>query len=108
MTQRITEADLESKIHRLNEIVFNRKVPPEHFAVGKFHLYHAYGKVQLHQCKSTGGQIDDVFRCGFFTKRELYEKMDDFISGIILTNVSFTKKLGALISGILFEKHKGE
>ena len=90
MTQRITEADLAIKLHRLNEIVFNKEVPPEHFAVGKFHLYHAHGKVQLHQCKSTGGQIDDVFRCGFLTKRELYEKMDAFISGI------------------LFEKHKGE
>ena len=90
MKQRITEADLASKVHRLNEIVFNKEVPPEHFAVGKFHLDHAYGKVQLHQCKSTGGQIDDVLRCGFLTKRELYEKMDAFISGII------------------FEKHKGE
>ena len=87
MSQCITEADLASKVHRLNEIVFNKEVPPEHFAVGKFHLYHAYGKVQLHQCKSTGGQIDDVFRCGFFTKRELYEKMDAFISGIILRNI---------------------
>ena len=94
MTQRITEADLASKVHRLNEIVFNKKVPPEHFAVGKFHLYHAYGKVQLHQCKSTGGQIDDVFRCGFFTKRELYEKMDAFISGIILTKRELYEKIG--------------
>ena len=87
---RITEADLASKVHRLNEIVFNKKVPPEHFAVGKFHLYHAHGKVQLHQCKLTGGQADDVLRCGLLTKRELYEKMDAFISGI------------------LFEKQKGE
>ena len=94
MSQRITEADLASKIHRLNEIVFDKKVPPEHFAVGKFHLYHAYGKVQLHQCKSTGGQIDDVFRCGFFTKRELYEKMDAFISGIILTKRKLYEKIG--------------
>ena len=94
MTQRITEADLAIKIRRLNEIVFDRKVPPEHFAVGKFHLYHAYGKVQLHQCKSTGGQIDDVFRCGFFTKRELYEKMDDFISGIIFNKRELYEKIG--------------
>ena len=94
MTQRITEADLAIKIRRLNEIVFDRKVPPEHFAVGKFHLYHAYGKVQLHQCKSTGGQIDDVFRCGFFTKRELYEKMDAFISGIILAKRELYEKIG--------------
>ena len=94
MSQRITEADLASKVHRLNEIVFNKKVPPEHFAVGKFHLYHAYGKVQLHQCKSTGGQIDDVFRCGFFTKRELYEKMDAFISGIILAKRELYEKIG--------------
>ena len=90
MTQRITEADLAIKLHRLNEIVFDRKVPPEHFAIGKFHLYSAYGKWQLHQCRSTGGQVDDVLRCGLLTKRELYEKMDAFISGI------------------LFEKHKGE
>ncbi len=88
--QRITEADLASKVHRLNEIVFNKKVPPEHFAIGKFHLYSDYGKWQLRQCKLTGGQADDVLRCGFLTKRELYEKMDAFISGII------------------FEKHKGE
>lgn len=90
MSQRITEADLAIKLRRLNEIVFDRKVPPEHFAVGKFHLYSAYGKWQLHQCKSTGGQVDDVLRCGLLTKRELYEKMDAFISGI------------------LSEKHKGE
>ena len=94
MSQRITEADLASKVHRLNEIVFNKKVPPEHFAVGKFHIYHAYGKVQLHQCKSTGGQIDDVFRCGFFTKRELYEKMDAFISGVILAKRELYEKIG--------------
>ncbi len=36
MTQRIREADLAAKLHRLNEIVFDRKVPPEHFAIGKF------------------------------------------------------------------------
>ena len=90
MTQRITEADLASKVHRLNEVVFDRKVPPEHFARGKFHLYSAYSKWKLHQCKSTGGQVDDVLRCGLLTKRELYEKMDAFISGI------------------LFEKQKGE
>ena len=90
MTQRITEADLAIKLHRLNEIVFDKKVPPEHFAIGKFHLYSDYGKWQLRQCKLTGGQADDVLRCGFLTKRELYEKMDAFISGI------------------LFEKHKGE
>ena len=94
MTQRITEADLESKIHRLNEIVFDKKVPPEHFAVGKFHLYHAYGKVQLHQCKSIGGQVDDVLRYGLLTKRELYEKMDAFISGIILTKRELYEKIG--------------
>ena len=94
MTQRITEADLAIKLHRLNEIVFDREVPPEHFAIGKFHLFHAYGKVQLHQCKSTGGQIDDVFRCGLLTKRELYEKMDAFISGIILAKRELYEKIG--------------
>ena len=94
MSQRIREADLAIKLHRLNEIVFNKEVPPEHFAVGKFHLYHAHGKVQLHQCKSTGGQVDDVFRCGLLTKRELYEKMDAFISGIILTKRELYEKIG--------------
>ena len=94
MSQRIREADLAIKLHRLNEIVFNKEVPPEHFAVGKFHLYHAHGKVQLHQCKSTGGQVDDVLRCGFLTKRELYEKMDAFISGIILTKRELYEKIG--------------
>lgn len=87
---RITEGLLASKLHRLNCIVFDDKVPAEHFAIGKFHLYSDYGKWQLRQCKLTGGQADDVLRCGLLTKRELYEKMDAFISGI------------------LFEKHKGE
>lgn len=87
---RITEGLLASKLHRLNCIVFDDNPPTEHFAVGKFHLYRAYGGYQLHKCKSTGGQIDDVLRCGFMTKRELYEKLDIFIAGI------------------LHEKHKGE
>ena len=94
MSQRITEADLASKVHRLNEIVFNKKVPPEHFAIGKFHLYSDYGKWQLRQCKLTGGQADDVLRCGFLTKRELYEKMDDFISGIIFSKRELYEKIG--------------
>ena len=91
---RITEGLLASKLHRLNCIVFDDKVPTEHFAIGKFHLYSAYGKWQLHQCKSTGGQIDDVFRCGFLTKRELYEKMDAFISDIIFNKRELYEKIG--------------
>lgn len=49
--------------------------------VGNYHLSEAYGGYSLHRM-AQGGGIHDVFYCGHTTKRELYYRMQAFISGL--------------------------
>jgi hypothetical protein len=86
---RITRQDLESVVNRINQITGS----PEHAweiqadgiykaLIGNYHLPGAYGGVSLHRMVNARGGVEDVFRCGHVTKRDLYNRMQAFITGL--------------------------
>ena len=86
--QRITQKDNEAVCERINRITgsplktWERKGEKNVSAIGNYHLDGAYGGWALHRIVSDGGGVDDVFRCGHVSKRELYDRMQAFISGL--------------------------
>ena len=81
---RINSSDLENAVKRLNTLTGS----PETYMtdgksnVGHYHLSWAYGGVCLHRLASEWGAVNQVFGGGYGTKRELFEKINAFISGI--------------------------
>ena len=73
---RITEKQLQAVVDRINRITNSPMVPYAKVGdryvaqVGNYHLSHAYGGVS------------QPFGCGHTTKRDLYNRMQAFISGI--------------------------
>ena len=49
---------------------------------GNFHLDHAYGGIALHQMLNGGG-IRDVLNSGHVTKKDLYQRMQAFLEGVL-------------------------
>ena len=89
---RITDKQLQAVVDRLNRLTNN---PLEAYSVvdtvghfrkqaniGNYHLSWAYGGVCLHQMHNEAGSVTTPIGSGYNTKRELYEKMHAFISGI--------------------------
>ena len=76
MRSRITEAQLNELVDRINEQAGTPAQPYAEGApqVGNYHLSFAYGGVSLHQMYASGG-VTDVFNRGHMTKRELYNLM---------------------------------
>ena len=83
MSQRITEAFLNAQIKSLNKLTDSPTQCYQNGAaqIGNYHLYQAYGAYQLHRFTSIGGGIEDVFRAGFMSKRELSENISAFMTG---------------------------
>lgn len=86
MSNRITQKDLETQVSIINRIT---KQPEKPYSgevgkanVGNYHLSYAYGGVNLHQIVSDGGGITTPLGGGYHTKRELYQKLNAFISGL--------------------------
>ena len=85
---RITQKDLEAVVARINAVTNSpmtqyAKIDDKYVGqIGNYHLSYAYGGVSLHRMVNEGGGISDVFRSGHMPKRELYERMHAFISGI--------------------------
>lgn len=50
--------------------------------VGNYHISHAYGGVCLHRMSNTGGGVSTPLVSYHTTKRELYNAMQAFISGL--------------------------
>lgn len=70
----VTEGQLRDLVHQIN---INAGTPTTAYnagraQVGHYTLSYAYGGVALHQIKSEGGAIRDVFGLGHMTKRELF------------------------------------
>ena len=89
MKNKITRKNLEAVVLRINEMTGNpvaaytKSADGKYVAnVGNYHLDGAYGGYALHRMQSTGGGIQDVFRIGHVSKRELYNSMFAFIEGI--------------------------
>lgn len=81
---RITESDLKSVVARLNRITNS---PKTYMTDGKTNIGHyclswAYCGVQLQRICTDGDATTNVLGGGYGTKRELYEKLHAFISGI--------------------------
>lgn len=86
--ERITKKNLEAVVERLNRITNNPTEPWTRDEAGKltanlgnYHLSGAYGGYALHQMLTDGGGIRDLFG-GHMPKRELYDRMHAYISGI--------------------------
>lgn len=83
---RITQKDLEIKVKELN-IALSRPLEPWTRTanggwanIGNFHLYYAYGSVGVHEMATGGGGVRELFGLG--TKRDTYNKLCDYLSGI--------------------------
>jgi len=90
MTNRVTQAHLESIVARINRMTGSPDTPwvkrsdrPGMDAhIGNYHLSYAYGGVCLHRMSNTSGGVSDVFSCGHIPKRELADRMHAFLDGI--------------------------
>ena len=78
---RINEKDLKEKIEALNEIS-GFKSNPDYSTIGSYTLSCAYGGYSLHKYTGKNGSVIDVFNSGHITKKELFNKISSFISGI--------------------------
>ena len=85
---RITTQILEDRINYLNELTNNPKTPRTQkngkviSNIGNYHLDGAYGGWELYQMHNTGGGVDNPLRTGHIPKKELYNLINAFISGI--------------------------
>ena len=85
---RINKSDLEAAVLQLNTLTNS---PTTYMTdgvsnIGHYHLSWAYGGVRLHRLTTHGGAIITVCDGGYGTKRELYEKMQAYISGTNYAN----------------------
>ena len=77
---RITQKDLEAKVARLNRMAgFDN---PKYSTIGAYCLDYAYGGVRLDRYVNEHGGVHDIFRNGYMPKRELYNLMSAFETGI--------------------------
>jgi hypothetical protein len=79
--KRITEKQLQSIVDRLNEKT--GIVHPNMCSVGTYMLSFAYGGVSLHRIMNTSGGVDDVLSCGHIPKRDLYNRMQSYLLGMV-------------------------
>jgi len=87
---RITEKQLEALAKRINEVTGNpteyftptEAGPPYHSNIGNYHIDHAYGRVALEQTMNESGGVRRILGSG--TKRELWNEMHAFLSGLSL------------------------
>lgn len=76
----VKESDLIAEVNRLNsEAGFNPKDIKERYTVGTYILDSTYGGHRIVKVLSSGGCIETIPGIsGFYTKRELYEKIKFF------------------------------
>ena len=85
---RITNKDLESLVKRIN-IITDSPLEPHTRVNGKYtanigcyHLSYAYGGVSLQRMHNSSGGVESVIKSGHVSKRELYNLMHAFITGL--------------------------
>ena len=90
MSYRINKQDLECQVASINN---HFKLPHKPYKckdgkwtpnAGVYHLSWAYGGVALHKMSKTPGctGVEDVFRCGHVSKKELHNRMHAYIEGL--------------------------
>ena len=87
--ERITQTQLEAIVERINRATnspfesWTKDASGKFTAnIGNYHLDYAYGGVSLERMVNSGGGVQDVFRCGHVTKRELANRMWAFCEGL--------------------------
>jgi len=87
--ERITEKMLNARVGWLNELTGQPKTPYTRDKggklkanIGNYHLSHAYGGVSLCQMSSDGGGVTNVLTCGHIPKRDLFDRLCAFMTGI--------------------------
>lgn len=93
MSKRITQAQLEAVVERINVMTGSPMITwvkdeggKYTSQIGNYHLSYAYGGVSLHRICSSGGGVSDVFRCGHVSKRELLNLLFAYIEGLSARN----------------------
>jgi hypothetical protein len=86
---RITEKQLQAVVDRINRTLGTPMAPYSKDADGKYLpcgsaylLDMAYGGYALHQMMPTGSGERDTLGCGHVTKRELWDRMHTFLTGL--------------------------
>lgn len=84
---RITQKDLEAVCARINAATCSPVKPyiDGVAQIGNFHLSGAYGGWALHRMSNLGGGVHAIID-GYRPKKELYEKMHAFLSGLSFLN----------------------
>lgn len=83
--QRITNKDLESVVKRINQLTNSpeKAIVDSKWQVGAYCLSFAYGGVGLHRISNEYGGVTTPIGCGHVSKRELFNLMQAYISGLI-------------------------
>ena len=90
MNNRINIKFLEAVCARINHATGSPEQPyvkdealGHHVAqIGNYHIAQMYNGVALHRMYNEGGAINDVFRCGSTTKRQLADRMFAYLEGL--------------------------
>ena len=88
MATRITIANLEAVVDRINRITgspatpWRREGERNRANIGNYHLSHAYGGVCLHRMANESGGVNTPLGSGHVQKRELYDQLHAFVRGI--------------------------
>lgn len=88
MTYRITDKMLQARVDYLNKITgspataYTKTDKGMKANIGHFHIDHAYGGVSLERMMSEGGGVESISDLGHITKRELFNWITAYISGI--------------------------
>ena len=88
MTTRITIANLQAVVDRINRVTGSPSTPwrregdRNRANIGNYHLSHAHGGACLHRMANESGGVTTPLGFGHVPKRELYEQLHAFLRGI--------------------------
>ena len=77
---RITNKMLYERLNLLNNVVGHPNPRPQE--INTYDIEMAYDGVKLIKYSNNYGGVVDVFKCGYTSKRELFDLIDAFIKGI--------------------------
>lgn len=88
MTTRITIANLEAVVDRINRVTGSPSTPwrregdRNRANIGNYHLSQCYGGVCLHRMVNESGGVTTPLGSWHVPKRELYEQLHAFVRGL--------------------------
>ena len=88
MTTRITVANLEAVVSRINRVTGSPSTPwrregdRNRANIGNYHLSHAYGGVCLNRMANESGGVTTPLGSGHVPKRQLYDHLHAFVRGL--------------------------